>query len=332
MVLVVVLSLHILTLPVFANTNSLETNNENQIENNDGEIAPLKAERINDHVEIVKLDWREIQRLLDQTGDVTFDGFGDKDAYNKHRSMEEAGISDTPGIENVSNKLLTTNEGETVMLYDLLEHRAVDPSEVPHLSQMVTTGYMSYTTLLDETTRVCPEYPDETCEMGHLNPQEAAEIEEKIREKEGVFSEISMNLPESPEELARYPFFELGEKLGVIDNASVYWEETEEELEELIRKLDRESPMNTIQSNRSKSWLQRADTSFLFPHHLVQFTDLLAGLRSGLFGDRNYAIVMGASAGVGIANVAASLTGAKLSSKGVNYIKDDLTEEQREKY
>jgi len=328
--LTIVLALQILALPVSATTNN--TNNENEIEDNDEEITPIRAKQIDEDVEIVELGWEEVQRLLDRTGDVEFDGFGDQDEYQEYRAREEAGVTDTPGAEDVEDKFLTTNEGETVMLYDLMEHRAIDPTEVPHLSHMVTTGHMSYTTLLDETTRICPQYPDETCERGHLNPEEAARIQDEIERKEAEINQIAEGARDVGEEVKsyfEYPLIEAGDYLGLTGerNASEYFEEETSELERLKEEMEQESPLNTMQSNYSISHLQRADTTLLFPHHLAKFTQFLENLQTGLTGDRNYAILKGISAGIGIANLGKSIHGLKMSKRGTGMI--DSAESKR---
>jgi len=316
--LTMVLTLHILALPVSATINN-SNENEEPI-NDEEEITPIKARQIDEDVEIVELGWREVQRLLDRTGDVTFDGFGDQDDYQEYRAREEAGVSDTPGIEDVEDKFITTNEGETVMLYDLMEHRAINPKDVPHLSHMVTTGHMSYTTLLDETTRICPEYPDETCEKGHLNPERERELEAEIQEKERAINE-AVDLARGPLDVAGKTLEDIAYHTGVTEreNRTEAVEEGTEELEELKEELGDVAPLNMIQSDYSISHLQRSDTTMLFPHHLAKFTQFLESLQSG---DRTYSIALGISVGTGIASVAQSVRGMRLAKKGVTGIGD----------
>ncbi|MFW5902265.1 MAG: hypothetical protein ACOCTT_00040 [archaeon] len=318
LVLTLVLTLHMLSLPVSAAPYNSNVSDEDQEEYTDEELPPLKTESISDSVEIVELDWKEVERLLDQTGNVTFDGFGDKSAYDEYKAREEAGISDTPGINNTENKFITTNEGETVMLYDLLEHRAIDPTEVPHLSHMVTTGHMSYTTLLEETTRICPEYPDETCETGHLNPQKRNELQEEINEKERAINEAS--------EVARDVAGPMGETLESItyqmgfaeyENVTEFFEGETKDLEELKAEIGDESPLNAIQSNYSISHLQRTDSTLLFPHHLAKFTQFLESLQPG---DRMYSVALGISVATSLGSVAQSMSGLKMAKKGTDAV------------
>lgn len=330
--LVTILGLQVLFLPVSANVNTeqegetlqIQQNSPENPQGNEEEIRPTQVKQISDDVEIVELCFRDIERLLDKTGDITFDGFGDKDTYEEARAREEAGVSNTPGVENATDQFITTNEGETVMLYDLLEHRAIRPDDVPHLSHMVTSGHMSYTTLLDETTRVCPEYPDETCERGHVNPEEAQELQEKLEEKEAEVSQIA-DLAEEGLHEAITPFIDAGGRLGIIDEVNdteEYLREGEEDIEELKEKLDG-TPLNVIQSNYSISHLQRPDSLMMFPHHLGKFIQYLETLESR---DQVYAVAQGASMITSIASIKSSIKGARLARAKLDAIdsKEDV--------
>ncbi len=271
-------------------------------------ITNAEGEQI---VEVLSLDWTEIQDLIRRTSEVTFDGFGNKDTYEMYKAMERGELS-APGATNASNQFMISNSGEPVLLYDLLEQRIVNPNEVGYLSHMVTQGFVSYTTSVDKTIRVCPEYPDEDCEAGHLNPSEVAELEAKLNDLQFKI-EAEVNRAKGVAE-------KIGEEtlrtIGISEHLN-FSEEDVSEIEQIKERLEDRSPLNTIQSDYSITHLTHASSVLMFPYHLSQYIGFLDSLRTQ---EQFYAIAKIGAVAVGLSSAANSIAAKRLASQGIDGI------------
>lgn len=229
------------------------------------------------------LNWTDYQNLLALTAQ-EWDAFGNPAQAEFEESLENAGLTDDISVLQTQNQFLIGEGGKTFMVYDLLKNRLLDSDSARacYLSRVVTTGYMSYATKVDENIRVCSQYPDIICEVGKLSTEDVEQIDraEEALEKavkvdretqkpldEINWNEVKMNVDSETRDRIEEKLVE-GDYYSAIEIAKGY---SSSELSRFKSAFET-SPLNIIESNHSLTELDNADGGILqFPHYLAAF-------------------------------------------------------------
>jgi hypothetical protein len=251
-------------------------------------------------VRTISLNATDYITLINRTERIKFDAFGNSETQKKNDALEEADVSSDSTVMTAKNQFITGPDGKPVGVFDLMQNRLVSPDAVGqcHLSNLVTSGYMSYATLVDQNTRFCAQYPDTSCESGHPSSETTTSVTsklDKVKEVQSmmnsalnnkltaaiVWNQVKPKLEEiQPGSTDKYQV-EINNALATGDLGKVK-DVTTDAISDVVAAAQADtsySPLNFFESDDTTAYFTGADKVFMFPFALSDFTQKLAKLQ-----------------------------------------------------
>jgi len=255
------------------------------------------------------LDWNEYSALIEQAEQGYIEAFGNED-------LDTTG--DIDEIQGTDDQFFLNAEGQAVMMYDMLEEKVVDPTtKACHLNRLTTTGFVSYATRLDQNTRFCAEYADETCEGGKTSAGDKDKAEEYQDDVDEVTEYLSDTTAEDlvsdwVEQLEKAGWIydadianEISKNLGDGDKISVYALLAETMSIKSAEYGGSDSPLNFAESDSTEANVfPNAKHIIQFPASLVEYTLDLQAISDR---EERLAIATGVAAIIAAGNIGYSI-------------------------
>ncbi len=246
-----------------------------------------------ENVWVEELDWKEYQTLLNSTIK-RIDAWGNKELGEREKQLEENGLASNPEATNLKDYYIPGVDGRPALLYDVLNKKAVDPNQVCHLSNLVTSSRIAYSTRIKEPIRYCAGQ-DPACE----EKSTASEVEEisdvvnklsKLHEKaidgkvEGHWLGWNSLLEAyDKSDLVRQTANELGYSRAQIEE----WINNEDsgkiagviaEISSYLGSKISAGPQNFAEANEIE-FLTNSDAAFLFPGTYLDFINFIRSFK-----------------------------------------------------
>ncbi len=248
-------------------------------------------------VQTVSLNATEYKNLINVFNHSLIDGFGNLEREKQQEELDKADLSENPGVNDVKNQMIMTASGKPMMIFDTLQHSAAPATaSTCYLNNIVTQGYMSYASKVDQNIRFCSEYGAGACENGRGDYGDIKKNGEKIKDLQDFTSKFYNDdgTLKSADDInwddLSGEYSTLKSDAPSIKNWDDFKSECENSMSDCVNNLkndfgnsvpmtDIRSKWNVVESNKTSIQLYHADDIIGLPTNLAQFVKALADLR-----------------------------------------------------